>query len=323
MTPSVQPWLNCHPTGNQTSLVLLALALLPLLSCSAVRNHHGLLQQRAELWGFVEGESQLGDHRVHHWTGGEGRTVILVHGFGGDGLVTWWPQARRLARSHRVIIPDLLWFGGSDSAAKPGLDAQAQALAALVDHLVPADETVDVVGISYGGFVALRYGALRPERQHRLVMMDSPGPLFSAEDHAGLLERFAVDSVEDLFVPGEAEAIQRLLDLAYHRPPPLPRSLLEDMRRTIFSAHQDEQRALLADLQSDRDRYSEITPAVYQASLVIWGRHDRVFPLALGRALAQLLGAELAIVEESAHAPNVERPRATSDLLESFLSTDS
>ena len=293
--------------------------VLWLCGCSAVKTHHQFMGSRARWAGFTESTVELGPHQVHHWVGGEGPTVVLIHGFGGDGLVTWWRTARRLSASHRVIIPDLLWFGGSTSSAPPSLEAQVDAVAALVDRLVPESQRIDVVGISYGGFVALRYGTLAPDRQGRLVIMDSPGPLFSESDQAALLNRFGAETAQDIFVPKDHEDVRALLQFAFHKPPPLPRALLKDMKRTVFSDHQSEQALLLTDLEGGRERYAGMAPAEYTESLVIWGAHDRVFPLSIGRALSLLLSAEFLVIENAAHAPHIEQPRQVNTALVDFL----
>lgn len=297
--------------------------VLWMCGCSAVKTHHKVLERRAIRAGFIKSTLTAGPHSVNHWVGGEGPTVVLIHGFGGDGLVTWWPQARLLAKTHRVIVPDLLWFGGSDSDATPGLEAQVEAVGALVEHHVPTGELVDVVGISYGGFVALRYGTIAPLRQGRLVIMDSPGPLFSAADQAAMLERFGVEQPQDIFVPDDPDDIRVLIQLAYHKAPPLPRPLLKDMQRHVFSQHRVEQVQLLDDIEAGRERYAGLAPAEYSESLVIWGEHDRVFPVAIGRQLSELLGAEFVVIEGAAHAPHIERPRQVNAMLVDFLRGES
>ena len=289
-------------------------------SCSAVQTHQVWLGKNAARKGFEERTLEIGDHRIHHWVGGQGPPVLLLHGFGGDGLITWWQQARALSKTHRVIIPDLLWFGGSDSNAPPSLDAQAEAMGALVEELVASGQPIDVVGISYGGFVALRYGSLEPQRQGRLVLMDSPGPHFGDQDEARLLEHFGVEHVEEIFVPTDTTQVRTLIGLAYHKPPPLPDFVLADLKERVFSAHQNEQRALLADLKEGRERYRSAPLAEYAESLVIWGQHDVVFPLSIGRTLAKEMDAEFFVVEQAGHAPHMDRPGIVRRKLQSFLS---
>ena len=79
----------------------------------------------------------------------------------------------------------------------------------------------------------------------------------------------------------------------------------------------------MKDIEAGRERYAGLAPAEYAESLVIWGEHDRVFPVDIGRQLSELLGAEFVVIEGAAHAPHVERPRKVNPLLVDFLSAES
>jgi pimeloyl-ACP methyl ester carboxylesterase len=83
--------------------------------------------------------------------------------------------------------------------------------------------------------------------------------------------------------------------------------------------HRVEQAQLLGDIEAGRERYAGLDPAEYENSLVIWGEHDRVFPVAIGRQLSELLGAEFVVIEGTAHAPHIERPRQVNSILVDFL----
>ena len=61
--------------------------------------------------------------------------------------------------------------------------------------------------------------------------------------------------------------------------------------------------------------------AITQQTLLIWGRHDQVFPLEIGERLAGDLGdlATLRVIDDARHAPNLEHPGLVSSwLLEHF-----
>ena len=63
-------------------------------------------------------------------------------------------------------------------------------------------------------------------------------------------------------------------------------------------------------------RYVELDLPV----LLMWGRHDRVVPLAVGRRLeADLRNGRLEILEECGHVPAEELPEESLAILESFL----
>ena len=43
--------------------------------------------------------------------------------------------------------------------------------------------------------------------------------------------------------------------------------------------------------------------------LIIWGEHDEVFPLEFGQKLSADFDAELFVIPNTRHAPNIERPK--------------
>jgi pimeloyl-ACP methyl ester carboxylesterase len=275
------------------------------------------IARKAERQGLAEQQLTGPDQTLRYWVGGEGSPVLLIHGFGGNGLATWKGQLRDFTAAHTIIVPDLLWFGGSSSSADPSLPLQAATQLALLDEL--GIDQVDVVGISYGGFVALRLYQLAPERLRRVVIVDSPGPMFSDKDAVELAARFGVDDPEELFVPQTPEAVGDLIGLAYHQDKKLPRFLLRDIQNNLFASHHDALRGLLRELPTNRELFEPTTLEVPQESLVVWGSHDPVFPLDIGRDLAELLGAELVCINEAAHAPQIERPEPFNEAVLEFL----
>ena len=45
-------------------------------------------------------------------------SVVLVHGFAADGIVTWPFQVGALAKKYDLYVPDLLFFGESETKSK-------------------------------------------------------------------------------------------------------------------------------------------------------------------------------------------------------------
>jgi dienelactone hydrolase len=84
------------------------------------------------------------------------RGVVLVHEAGVRVLCGWWPYAARLAaRGFRVLIFDLRCYGLSDCPSSRRDDLVAD-VAAAVDELPGRGcSSIELVGASYGGSVAL------------------------------------------------------------------------------------------------------------------------------------------------------------------------
>lgn len=58
-----------------------------------------------------------------------------------------------------------------------------------------------------------------------------------------------------------------------------------------------------------------------QETLIIWGKHDEVFPLEMGKRLEMHLGdkGKLVIIKRAGHVFNVERPGKFAKHLKYFL----
>jgi pimeloyl-ACP methyl ester carboxylesterase len=108
---------------------------------------------------------------------GEGRPVVLLHGFPDTGRV-WRHQVPALAAAgFEVIVPDMRGYGGSDKPA----EVEAYAVATLAGDVlaVMADAGVDrahVVGHDWGAAVAWGLGALAAGRVDHLVALSVGHP---------------------------------------------------------------------------------------------------------------------------------------------------
>lgn len=288
-------------------------------ACSLSRTATRVVEAQTRSQGLQDHTVLLGGRSVRYWMGGQGPPLLLLHGFGGNGLWTWKRQVRALSRTHTLIIPDLLWFGASHSLGplEPGLAVQVDTMAALLDHLGQA--RVDVMGISYGGFVTLLLAQRHPERVASVIIVDSPGPVFDAADRQAMLARLEVEDPQQMFVPQDAGDVAALVAIVRPHGPAIPRFLLEDIRRHQFSQNHDQHRALLSDLVGLDGVFvpqSWVRPA---RSLVIWGDQDPVFPLSEGTQLAEALGARLVVIEDAAHGPNFQHPRPFNQAVLEFL----
>jgi pimeloyl-ACP methyl ester carboxylesterase len=117
------------------------------------------------------------DGVVHHVaeSGDIGRDpVVLLHGFP-QHWYAWRRVVPLLAKSYRVVCPDLVGYGWSDAPrAGYGTAARARSLFALLDAL--GLERVALVGHEAGGWLSLVMGLEFPERITRLVALNIPPP---------------------------------------------------------------------------------------------------------------------------------------------------
>ncbi|MBA2512740.1 MAG: alpha/beta hydrolase [Solirubrobacterales bacterium] len=115
---------------------------------------------------------------LHIAEAGSGPPVLLVHGWPQH----WWSWRKiipELARTHRVICPDLRGHGWS--AAPRGGYAKATLAADLIALLDVLElERVPYVGHDWGGWIGFELARLAPERMSGLLALSIPPPWFPA-----------------------------------------------------------------------------------------------------------------------------------------------
>lgn len=78
--------------------------------------------------------------------------------------------------------------------------------------------------------------------------------------------------------------------------------------------------SLLDHIDTWDDRYGQRLGTIPHPTLLLWGDHDRVFPLEVGKQVHALLPqAEWHIIPEAGHLPQWERPQVVNPLILSFL----
>lgn len=110
--------------------------------------------------------------RMHYVDEGSGKPIVLLH-----GEPTWGYLYRRfippLAESFRVIVPDHMGFGKSETPQDQEytLETHVGNLTALIDEL--GLDRVTLVGQDWGGPMLAAYTVRHPERVRRVCLMNS------------------------------------------------------------------------------------------------------------------------------------------------------
>lgn len=122
-----------------------------------------------------------GGIRYHVEICGKGFPLVMLHGFTGDSS-TWTTFCERLGKHSRLIIPDIIGHGKTESPEAAGryrMEEAAQDLISILDEL--QIEQIDLLGYSMGGRLALSFACLYPERVRKLIL-ESASPGLESED---------------------------------------------------------------------------------------------------------------------------------------------
>ncbi|KKL36105.1 alpha/beta hydrolase [Burkholderia contaminans FFH2055] len=269
--------------------------------------------------------------RQHYLDAGSGPVVVLLHGFP-ETSYAWRHQIPVLARTYRVIAPDLRGYGETDKPAS-GYDKRNMALdiIRLLDAL--GIEKVVLVGHDRGARVATRLAKDHPERVDRLVVMDNVPTRIVAENMSPKTARaywfFLFHLVVDLpetLIAGNEEAWLRhfFSDWCYN-----PHTIEGTDFETYVKAYKrpgavrgamSDYRANAQDVEQDQ---ADADIRIACPTMAIWGEDfyavGGMFDMkAVWEGMATNLRAEP--ISRCGHLPQEEQPERVNALLLDFLS---
>jgi pyruvate dehydrogenase E2 component (dihydrolipoamide acetyltransferase) len=235
--------------------------------------------------------------------------VLLLHGFGAD-LNSWMFTQPALLDGRRTIALDLPGHGGSTKDVGSG---DADALVDTVDGAVTelGIERVHLVGHSLGGAVAALVAARQPERIATLTLIAPSG--LGPEINAAFIDGF-------VRMARRRDAVE-VLNLLVHDPALVSRTMVEDVLRYkridgVTPALEAIARAWFVGGQQSRDIRAEIT-ALAAPVQIIWGRDDKIIPVAHAVALASRLPVH--ILDAAGHLPHMEKAGEVNRLIRRFI----
>jgi pimeloyl-ACP methyl ester carboxylesterase len=241
--------------------------------------------------------------------GGDGPPIILLHG-PGEFALTWMRVIPELAKTNRVIVPDLPGHGDSLLGDAPlGIDRVLAWLGELIKQTCPSPPYL--AGHLLGGAIAARFAIANGKLLRGLALVDTfglrrlrPSPLFTLT----LINFLArpTDRSRDRFFR------QCFVDMngLHQQLGPLWEPL---MTCALDGANSADQKAALRSMMPQlgwRAIPAEELERIAVPTILIWGRHDRQTPLAVAQRASDRYGWLLHVIERAADDPAFEQPEA-------------
>jgi pimeloyl-ACP methyl ester carboxylesterase len=231
-----------------------------------------------------------------------------VHGLGSNAAQDWGRLIAPLGRSLHVYAPDLPGFGRSERprATDYSIPMQVEAVRAFMQTLGLG--RARVAGISMGGWIVSRLAAEHPAAVERLLVVAAAG-----------MRPEPNDIPVEVLLPRDEDGVRRLVAAVRNNAPAPPSFVARDIL-----AHRLEEewiiRRALASMGAGRDWLDGTLGRADMSVLVVWGREDRLIPVAhAARLQAEFPRATLEVLEGCGHVPMADCPEAFDRVAVPFL----
>ena len=267
---------------------------------------------------------QVKGERLAYLDVGEGRPVIVIHGFGGT-MWQWEHQQVPLSREFRLLTPDLI---GSGLSAKPDIEYRPDE---MLDYFVAFMDALNIqraalVGNSMGAGLAIGMALEHPDRVSKLVLIDG--------FPANVRERLTSPSIQralDTPAPSWLASfgnwlfggllIESVLKEMVHDPALLTPAVVERSNRNR------QRPGVMRPLMTARGAlplwetgYAKRIGQIRHQTLIVWGEEDRVFPIAVGEDLHRTITpSSLVRIPNAGHIPQWEQPDLVNPAMIDFL----
>ena len=278
--------------------------------------------QPLDLWAdkYAQGKFiDLGGRKTHYIEKGEGKPLILLHGFFYDSHL-WADNIDALAQRFKVYALDL--WGCGYSAREPldfGYPQYAEQLRLFMDAM--GIERASFVGQSMGAGTVIKFCVQHRHRVEKLVLVSAaglPNPL------PAMAKFFNLPMIGEFFMGLNTDAFRKiaLKDVFIY-----DRTLVTDRYFDDVTRPQKIENTIEAGLKIQRNEFFDTLGEEISAlgemdvpTLLVWGREDKAIPLRLGREMHRLLkGSQLEILDNAGHVSNFEQAARFNQLAVGFL----
>ena len=238
---------------------------------------------------------------------GKGAPLVLLHGFPLDHQ-TWDKIIPLMDDGNDLIIPDLRGFGESSTVDTPyTMDDLASDIAGLLDHL--GVEKTAIAGHSMGGYVALAFARLYPQRLTGLGLVSTQAAADPPERKEGRYKSAA--DVAEKGIGGVVEAMTTKFT---------SNERLQEVARTIMEKQQPAAYIGALKAMAERLDSSGLLPHFTFPVTIIHGNADQLIPIERAHEMKTAIAhAYLVELKDVGHLPMLEAVQETANSLKQLV----
>ena len=298
-------------------VLALIIVILPKLTSKETCTYEEAIER------FAKGKFvTVDDKKVHYVEKGDGKPIILIHGFLYH-TVMWKKNIDALAERFKVYAIDLWGWGYSERLKKMeySFELYGNQVTGFMDAL--NIERVTLAGQSMGGSISVYVAAHFPERVDRLILVD-PAVIPYPMTTIGRIYQLPFVGEFLNAIPGNALMENNIKTIWFYDENKVTEEYTKEVLQPLcikgsYAGMMYILRNVLKEPYVERE--ANLLAKMNKPTLIIHGREDKAVPLDRSKALNDLWkGSKLVIFEKAGHTPHEEYPERFNKLAIDFLS---
>ena len=265
-------------------------------------------------------EIQVHGHKIQVSETGSGKPLLYLHGFTDihGAVAQWQPFHRLLAAARMLIAPAHPCCAGSqENVDLLSIEDVEFFYLEMLDAL--GLETVDVVGVCIGGWIAAELAVRHPERFNRLALVGACGLFVAGRPIADLF--FQGQPVNGTSYGGLRHLLFAESDsaVAHEFVPDASGEVEPELTR--YKAYRFTARIGFRPPYLHDRRLADRLSRFQGPALALWGGEDHLVPVSHGEAYRDGFGdGRLEIIAGAGHCVHLEKPDEAASVIAKFMS---
>jgi pimeloyl-ACP methyl ester carboxylesterase len=240
-------------------------------------------------------------------------TLVFLNGLS-QSTIAWSFIIPYFEKDYKIVLLDFIFQGQSDKTGEiRDFDQHANDLLNLMD-LLGLNKPI-LVGLSYGSLVAQHYAVNFPERLNKLILISSfanKTPFYKAIELSweNALKIGGYKHLLDVMLP-------YVLSDHYFENPLIPIEILKNAKTELIDPIA---LSKLMAATAQRNDYRQELQRINTSTLVIHGELDLLFPIYMGKEIANnVKNAKFVVIHDAGHTLNLEATETVSKHILQFI----
>jgi pimeloyl-ACP methyl ester carboxylesterase len=240
-------------------------------------------------------------------------TLVFLNGLS-QSTIAWSFITPYFEKDYKIVLLDFIFQGQSDKTGEVrDFDQHASDLLNLMD-LLGLNKPI-LVGLSYGSLVAQHYAVNFPERLNKLILISSfanKTPFYKAIELSweNALKIGGYKHLLDVMLP-------YVLSDQYFENPLIPIEILKNAKTELIDPIA---LSKLMAATAQRNDYRQELQRINTSTLVIHGELDLLFPIYMGKEIANnVKNAKFVVIHDAGHTLNLEATETVSKHILQFI----